>query len=773
MKNIFLIILSIFIFVFAKNIKCQNIINGTIKDAYTNNILYGANIIVMETSEGSISDENGNFKIELPSLENTTIIISYIGYEKKILAIPKENVNKKDFIIYLIPSILTFDETIITATKTERKKEDIPARVNSIGKQKIQESVSNNIDDLLRTDANISVDRRNGIFSKNSSVTMRGLGGSYRTLILVDGVPINKTDGGGINWNRIFTEDVDHIEVIKGPASALYGGSSMSGTINIITKKPNKPYGLTAKTFFGSYNSCGAYLSIYGNDIKNNKGFYWNTSGFYRRGDGYIAVPDSLRDSTNAALYLKEGSVNFQIGYQYNLNNQIEIEYSYYDDKRGDGVHIYDPDGSFNKYTTNYIRGKYNFGNNKTKGIVNVFYQRENYYNQKESIKYETFPPYSVTSYTLYHVESKREDMGLWASINRQFFTHHSVTAGLDFKLGRVDASDVYHTSTDTVTNIGNMFFGAIFAQDEMSFFNNNLIINAGLRLDYANFFDASYYIKSPTAVTALLFEHQGDFDNAAWYSLNPKIGLLYKFNKSLSIYASYSKGFRPPILDDMCRNGNISKGFKFANPYLKPENIHNVELGITYKIKDFVLIEPTIYYSLGTDFQYFVGTGDTITSGNKPKPIITRENVGEAEVLGAEINIKASFLKWFILHASYAYNYSKIKNYRITDYVAKDLTGKFLMEVPPHQASVSLAFNHRYINASISAQYIGKVWTDDENTSQISDVFLMNAKIYRTFFNKLSVSISVQNLLNRQYLDNKNMLGIGRYIMGELTFKL
>jgi outer membrane receptor for ferrienterochelin and colicin len=71
---------------------------------------------------------------------------------------------------------------------------------------------------------------------------MRGSDESARTLVLIDGVPKNKMSGGFVNWSMINSDEVERIEITKGPVSALYGNNAMSGVINIITKEPEKDF---------------------------------------------------------------------------------------------------------------------------------------------------------------------------------------------------------------------------------------------------------------------------------------------------------------------------------------------------------------------------------------------------------------------------------------------------------------------------------------------------------------------------------------------------
>ncbi len=121
-----------------------------------------------------------------------------------------------------------------------------------------------------------------------------------------------------------------------------------------------------------------------------------------------------------------------------------------------------------------------------------------------------------------------------------------------------------------------------------------------------------------------------------------------------------------PPKLDDLTRSGKITKGFKLANPELKPETITSYEWGWNMNLSNKLNFQPSVYYSLGKDFQYFVATGDSVdTGGSSLKPVLQRQNISEAEILGAEITISYKPFKTLNIIGAYAFNNSKIKEFK------------------------------------------------------------------------------------------------------------
>ncbi len=661
---------------------------------------------------------------------------------------------------------ITLEKVFITATRTEINPIDIPASVSVITREQIENYPAFNGDDLLRMIPGLNVDRDYGIFSKNSGITMRGLNSAQRTLVLLDGVPINKTDGGSIDWNRINPDNIDKIEILRGAGSSVYGGSAMSGVINIITHKPTKEIEGKFKTFYGSDNTFGGSLFLDGSKIKDEKGLYWCVNGFYRKGDGYIVAPDSNYNSYSAKTYLNQYNGDAKLGYQFDRNNTLEFDYSYNDDKMGDGTKIFEEEGGYNRYITQFIRGTYNGYLKGFKIVANGFFQLEDYMRQNETIKKTN------GSYTLYNTEAFRKDFGIWLTVSKHITPNQNLTIGLDVKQGSVDSQDNYKTSTDILTNIGTMNFGAVFAEHELSLYHDKVKIISGIRFDIAQFRDGSFTIDEPTGLTDFMTDYPTAFTNNTWTSISPKLAALYQFKPNCKFYISYSKGFRAPILDDMCKNGNVSKGFKLANPQLTPENINNIEAGYVYNYKDKIIIEHTVYYSLGSDFQYFVSNGDSVyTGGTTLKPVLKRENVGDAKIYGTEVMLTTKVNTHILIMASYAYQHATISSYHSLS-TDKDLTGKYIMEVPPSIFSANAEYRSKYLSAVLTYNFRDKQWSDDDNLTQSDSRSTIDARVSLQYHDKYYISESVQDILNTRFTNTKGELSPGRFFMTSLIYK-
>jgi hypothetical protein len=269
-------------------IQAQKLVNGIIKDAYTHQALADANIVETHLHSGTSTNSKGRFSIYVPEDRPIILQVTHIGYRVYEYTLNTENHNK-EIVINLIPQAIVIDPVIITATLNRRKVSTLPGRVAVLGKAETEMLPANNTDDLLQGIANVNINRPWGIFSKGASVTMRGLPGSARTLVLIDGIPMNKVSGGTINWNFIQSGDINKIEVVKGPGSALYGNNAMGGVINMTTSHPEKAMEGRIRAFGGSMGHMEVPSSWEGQKKQMEKDFTGTEMCFTGQATGIIS----------------------------------------------------------------------------------------------------------------------------------------------------------------------------------------------------------------------------------------------------------------------------------------------------------------------------------------------------------------------------------------------------------------------------------------------------------------------------------------------------
>jgi len=236
----------IIIFYFAILSAQNGTIHGIVLDSKTNTPLIGANIIIQNTEFGQATDGDGKFIITgLPS-DRYIFIASYIGYETKEQSITlRPGSADLDLTFKLDVSTIDLQEYVITSSRGRREKiTDAPAAISIISASRIRKESHGNLGDYFKNIKGVDF-TASGLDSYNLSA--RGFNSSFssRLLTLTDGRMANVPSLRLIAYNVIpvTSDDVEQIEVVLGPSSALYGPNAHSGVINIITKKPSEYLG--------------------------------------------------------------------------------------------------------------------------------------------------------------------------------------------------------------------------------------------------------------------------------------------------------------------------------------------------------------------------------------------------------------------------------------------------------------------------------------------------------------------------------------------------
>ena len=221
-------------------------IKGEITDTRSGEPLIGANIMLSGTMLGSATDVNGFYLISGVPIGSFTIMAMFIGYETiekdiQVAADQEYTVN-----LALKASAIELQETKVTAEKRKEKITNAPASMEIITSRDIKGKNTTNMGAYLKGLKGVDF-TSSGI--NNYSISVRGFNSSFNTrlLTLSDGRVANIPALRVINYSTIpqSMDDVDKIEVILGPATALYGANAHSGVVNIISKPPSQSEGFT------------------------------------------------------------------------------------------------------------------------------------------------------------------------------------------------------------------------------------------------------------------------------------------------------------------------------------------------------------------------------------------------------------------------------------------------------------------------------------------------------------------------------------------------
>ena len=211
----------------------QVTLNGKVIDASTNNPIQGATVSTSNSGSNSVTDNKGNFTLNITSVPDS-INLTSTGYIPKKIAVEGSEV-----LVSLHPSFTHLNEIVVTAGRQEQRRTEVPIAIHVISKASINETKATRLDMLINKVPGVfMVDLGN---EQHSMSVRQPLGYKNLFLYLEDGIPIRTV--GDFNHNALIEinhASLERIEVIKGPASSLYGSEAVGGAVNFITQSPSQ-----------------------------------------------------------------------------------------------------------------------------------------------------------------------------------------------------------------------------------------------------------------------------------------------------------------------------------------------------------------------------------------------------------------------------------------------------------------------------------------------------------------------------------------------------
>ncbi|WP_419660687.1 TonB-dependent receptor [Desulfosarcina variabilis str. Montpellier] len=635
----------------------------------------------------------------------------------------------------------TLDDVVVTATKYETAIKDVPASVTVISGTDLadQNLPSSDIGDALRSVPGVSIRRAYAPFP--SAANIRGAG-SDGTVYLVNGIPTDSQIS-----QTIAVELVERVEIIRGPASALYGANATGGVINIILKSGEDT---PTATIGGGVGSFGRYRAAVSSDGRLDR-FSYALAGYYEEADGTNVVENNINPSIHMiddCEYDKRGA-GVNSGYRFSDSAGLRLFYNYFNDQ--------------------YTRGRPHVGGDWDYHLAGLLYDQKigqrltiNAYLGFRSDDYLHLYDQGRTNY-----DPRQKRYTDYTEMPAELRT--TVALG-----GHTLTLGAYYNNQDLAQEYNDWISGDLLSQNEYSVrtmagyvqdvwtITEAMILTAGLRYDHWENYDN--YFSSYTDQT--LEDRTDDH-------LSPKIGLRCNFADSTSIWGNYSTGFKPPtseqLYDDRTSGGNT----RIPNPDLDPETTQSFELGLQRWFGDRFQAGLVGFYTY---------TDDKILSWFNADNVVTNQNIGRTESYGAELDLAWYLTENWSVAANYTYNKATVdENPQNPDLVGNDLPFS-----PEHKANLGVTYS-RPDNFTISlfTRYLSKQYCDDANTDYTDDgeelamkeslVFdLKGTKHFQVAWGPLKtidLSLAIDNIFDEEYRSMYMYEDPGTTYFGEVAF--
>src|SRR5437773_5887850 len=191
-----------------------------------------ATVRVVNGAAASVADAQGRYQLSVPA-GLVIVRVGFLGYRSldDTLTLAAGDSLERDY--RLGPAVVQLQPVIVTAAKRSQLLSQVVTSVALVTDTDVARRAVTTVDE--------AVDKTPGVQFLNGQVNIRGSSGyvqglGSRVLLLVDGVPANQGDRGGINWDLLPVDNVERVEVVKGAGSALYGSAALGGVVNLITR---------------------------------------------------------------------------------------------------------------------------------------------------------------------------------------------------------------------------------------------------------------------------------------------------------------------------------------------------------------------------------------------------------------------------------------------------------------------------------------------------------------------------------------------------------
>ncbi len=685
------------------------------------------------------------------------------------------------------------ETVVVSASKTEQQLVNAPATMSVIGPRALEVAPSNNYADLLRSVPGVNITQ---ISARDINITSRSATSSLATsqLAVLDGRTLYQDFFGFVMWDFMpsNTNEIKQIEIIRGPASAVWGANALSGVINVITKTPREMEGTSLLMGAGSFGKqyCGVNplangpcvvankaakngALIYGNithaQVINDKWAYKLSVGTYQS-DAFARPTGLIRGNTTGTpypTYKNTGTSQPKVDLRFDYDGTEGQRWTFSGGHAGtDGI-MHSGIGPFDiKPGTTFSYGKINY----SKGALRV----QAFMNALEGDATNLVAVDTAGVPITLDFNTKTFDLEL---SNTKVAGRNVITYGGNVRYNQFDLS--------LATLENQRKEGGIYVQDD-------ILMGERARLVLGARVDKFTSIETPV--------------------VSPRVALLLKPNADSTIRLSYNRAFRSPSainnnLNTVVTNpiplGLFNPAFgatvfrvptaAVGNPNLKEERMTAFELGYSATIDNRVTISAAYYYTKWADQIFFTQTGEYGPFSPPPgwpavlnpawaalytglatgRPVrfptqFTYLNLGEVNNQGVELGVDASLNSTTSAYVNYSYQRDPDPNFALSE----------LNLAPNNRFSMGMNYSGPRMFGSASVAYAGEAFWQDVLDARYVGTTPAQTTINGSFGAKWSggryiTTIKVVNLTNRQIMQHVFADVSRRQVMAELRVNL
>ena len=526
------------------------VLNGRVTDAIDGQPVVGASIYFPQLKQGTVTNAEGNYALkDLPAVK-TTIQVTYVGHLTIIQSIDLRKTTKADFVLQENNAMLK--EVVVTGLTGSTRADHSPAPISVVAPRVLQATPSTNIIDAVAHQPGVSQITTGGGISKP---VIRGLG--YNRIVTVnDGIRQEGQQWGDEHGIEVDAQSVHSVEILKGPATLMYGSDAMAGVL-VLHEAPVLPQGTMALNVGSEYQTNNHLFDYTVDFAGNQKGLVWNwrwsekDAGEYKnKEDGRVPGSQFHERALTGMLGINRGW-----GYSHLKLSYYHIKPGLVEGERNEDTGLLEPSEAFQKidHYKAVLDNSFLLGNGSLKAVIGYQQNRRREFEEADELGLD-FRLHTI-NYDVHYLQATDTDWQYAAGISGMW--QHSENLGQEYLIPSYRLFDV----------------GA-FASVTRQF--DNLTLSGGLRYDIRHLHSYEQENEGELRFTDFTRNFSG---------LTGSIGAIYNITPKLNMRLNLSRGFRAPNLSELGSNGEHEGTFRYeiGNSQLSPENSWQLDWGLDY----------------------------------------------------------------------------------------------------------------------------------------------------------------------------------------------
>lgn len=694
--------------------------------------------------------------------------------------------------------VKTLDQVVVTANRTAVQRNKIPQSMTVINRKTIENTGAQEFTDLLKKNASVNVIQYPGLLA---GVGIRGFrpqtgGLNQRALLLVDGRP-----AGTSNLATINPSDIERIEVLKGPASALYGSQAMGGVINVITRKSSGAVRTNVAAEYGSYQTFKGTATSGGNitdkldfdlsftTFDRNKNMKLGDGNFFRKllnGENavknYTTGPQEVDDKRSDGLRreytrLSYNTGSLRLGYQLASNWKLNVKGDRFVAKNVESPSdIFYTNGQPSTKDIDRTNGEFTITGSLARHELSVrgYLSEENNFNNTLVSGNTLIVPYRSFQSTAHWNGVQVKDV---FKLDR-----HTIIAGLDYNNATTSSKAFNSNRTERAPFSPNyeLNAAAAYIQGQLNFFREKLTVNPGLRYEVI-----SYDVKK----TPLLNTYAPGKESNPFFS--PSLAAQYRLSGSLILHGNTGRAFVTPDAYNVAGYSEIVSNNKASitqgNPDLKNENSVSWDGGLRFGNNKSGFAADVTYFNTTvkdriTTQRTTPATGEKTESGYEILSRTTYINANKATIRGLEGELSYDFgalhNNRYVLRL-FANAAKTFKAEEITIAASGAQTKRSIYNVADFTTAYGLNYNNlKGFNIQLTGRYVGKRKDTDFNDARSPEIvypefMVLDFSAGYTYADRHTITLFVNNLTDENYYEKRgfNLQGRNINVRYSITF--